>query len=116
MLRGIVRDGKLIPPEPWSTPATEQEMETRRNSLIAQFEGLSQRIEAARRAPAVPDGSIALGEARVLLDAARGAGAIVTLEEDGQLRVRGQVASATLDRLRAHREAIVRILRSEAGG
>jgi hypothetical protein len=43
MLQGIVRDGCLVPPEPWTSPAMEQDVGNL-NRLTEKFLGLSERI------------------------------------------------------------------------
>jgi hypothetical protein len=113
MLSGIMRDGRFIPAEPWSSPATEEQDVENKNRLTERFLGLSEQIEARRRAP---DEAVGLLEARQLIDAVRGAGFTITLGAGGKVEVRGAgtLLGGTVERLKANRDAIVRVLESEA--
>ncbi len=114
-LQGIMRDGVLVPPEPWSSPAIEEEQQVeqqRRNSLTRLVEGFSQRLEEQRRAP---DESIALGAASELLARLRVAGYVFTLNPGTEtISVAPRPDEQIAQRLRDNKAALVRILAAEA--
>lgn len=120
-LTGILRAGVFYEAPAWEPAPTEEQeqddvMDDKKptNALTARFAGLSERIEAERRKPAAPDEAIALGEARQLVETVRVLGFIVVLV-DGRVQVRGagELSAGTVERLKALREAVVRVLRSE---
>lgn len=105
-LTGITRGDQFIPAEPWSSPAMEQDV-----SLADRFKGLSEEIERKRREP---DEALALGEARQLVETVRVLGFTVALvDERIQVRGSGELSPGTVERLKALREAVVRVLEAE---
>jgi hypothetical protein len=117
-LTGILKPDGFHPAEPWRDEQEQGDMDKKpKNALTPMFEGVSDRIEQERRRAAEPDQAIALGEARALVDAVRAAGAPIELVDDGKVRVTGvdRLPPGTVDRLKANRDAIVRLLAAERG-
>ena len=107
MLSGILGPGGFKPAPPWEPVAKDGDM-----SLADRFKGLSERIEQRRRKP---DEAIALGAARELLDHLRALGATVALTGDEMFSVRGVALDAAMvDRVRAAKPGLLRLLRAES--